>query len=220
MIQDLAGWSLAPEGAAVHCEERVAVIADVHLGYEWARGAGGDSLPAHSLAETLARLTTLLKRASIDRLVVAGDLVESAAPCARMANDVRVLIAWLEDRGVTLVWLMGDHDPRRPSSLALTCVVAGWTIGHGNRPIAGDRLIFGHHHPVLRMEGLTAPCFLVGPKTIALPAFSPNAAGLNILSTSLPEPLREKSLRCVAGMGLELLDFGPVSTLRERFGTP
>jgi metallophosphoesterase superfamily enzyme len=126
------------------------------------------------------------------------------------------LIDWLADRGVSLVWLMGDHDPRRPSPLPLTCEVAGWTIGHGNRPISGRRLIFGHHHPVLRAGGLTAPCFLVGPKTIALPAFSPNAAGLNILSNQLPVPLRETPLRCVAGMGKELLDFGQVASLRDR----
>jgi metallophosphoesterase superfamily enzyme len=151
-VRDLEGWSLAPEGAAVHSAERVAVIADVHLGYEWARGAGGDSIPAHSLAETLSRLTTLLDRVSIDRLVVAGDLVESPAPCARTAGDVRTLIDWLADRGVSLVWLMGDHDPRRASSLPLSCEVAGWTISHGNRPISGRRLIFG---PII-------PCFAPG----------------------------------------------------------
>ena len=32
MIEAEGGWSLAPEGAAVHVPERTAVIADVHLG--------------------------------------------------------------------------------------------------------------------------------------------------------------------------------------------
>jgi uncharacterized protein len=49
-------WRLTPEGAAIHPGERTAVIADVHLGYEWARGSAGDCVPAHSLDETLARL--------------------------------------------------------------------------------------------------------------------------------------------------------------------
>ena len=69
-------WQLAPEGAAIHPGEKTAVIADVHLGYEWARGLAGDCVPAHSLAETLEQLESLLARAPIDRLVVAGDLVE------------------------------------------------------------------------------------------------------------------------------------------------
>ena len=51
-------WRLAPEGAAIHLGERTAVIADVHLGYEWARGSAGDCVPAYSLDETLSRLTT------------------------------------------------------------------------------------------------------------------------------------------------------------------
>ena len=76
------GWQLTPEGGAIHPGERIAVIADVHLGYEWARGAAGDCVPAHSLAETLKKLERLLERSPIDRLVVAGDLVESPRPCA------------------------------------------------------------------------------------------------------------------------------------------
>ena len=30
-------WRLTPEGAAVHLGEQTAVVADLHLGYEWAR---------------------------------------------------------------------------------------------------------------------------------------------------------------------------------------
>jgi hypothetical protein len=67
MIPGPDGWQLTPEGAAVHPVERVAVIADVHLGYEWARGAGGDCIPAHSLAETLAKLASLFSRLEVNR---------------------------------------------------------------------------------------------------------------------------------------------------------
>ena len=31
------GWHLTPEGAAIHLAEKTAVVADLHLGYEWAR---------------------------------------------------------------------------------------------------------------------------------------------------------------------------------------
>src|SRR5512135_964083 len=95
-------WRLAPEGAVVHEALRVAVVADVHLGYEWSRGSGGDMIPPHSLAETRAQLASLLGRARIERLIVAGDLVESFAPCARTARDVGALRDWLAGRGVEL----------------------------------------------------------------------------------------------------------------------
>ena len=213
MIDGPDGWKLTPEGAAVHPAEKLAVIADVHLGYEWARAAGGDCLPAHSLAETLAKLSSLLARIPFTRLVVAGDLVESPAPCRRTASDVRSLFQWLGARGVDLIPVLGNHDPQGTKAPPSTFTVAGWTIAHGHRPIRASKSISGHHHPVLRADGLTAPCFLVGPTTIVLPAFTPNAAGLPVGSAGMPDRWMGDKLRCVAGLGGELLDFGPLPEL-------
>src|SRR5207302_8273078 len=133
---------------------------------EWARGAGGDCVPAHSLAETLAKLSALLGRAEIDTLVVAGDLVESPTFCRRTAADVRRLALWLESRRVRLIALAGNHDPRQVPPLPAMREVAGWTIGHGHRPIIAARSITGHVHPMLRAGDVAAPCFLVGRGTI------------------------------------------------------
>jgi putative SbcD/Mre11-related phosphoesterase len=226
-------WLFTPEGAAIHPGERTAVVADVHLGYEWARGAAGDCVPAHSLEETMARLAPVLARARIARLIVAGDLVESSRPCARTAADVRRLIDWLRSRGVTLLALEGNHDrghvarARLPSSdafpfattegsgLPASCTVDGWTIAHGHRPIVGDRTVSGHFHPVLRAESFAALCFLAGPDRIVLPAFSANAAGCDVLAGPIPADWLDESLRCIAGAGSELLDFGPLPALRR-----
>ena len=218
MIDGPDGWKLTPEGAAVREAERVAVIADVHLGYEWARASGGDCLPAHSLAETLAKLGGLLGRIPIARLVVAGDLVESPKPCRRTASDLRSLREWLDGRGVELIPVLGNHDPQGAKAPPSTFEVAGWTVAHGHRPIKARKTISGHHHPVLRADGLTAPCFLIGPSTIVLPAFTPNAAGLPVGSPATPTRWLVDKLRCVAGLDDQLLDFGPlpelVATLR------
>ena len=222
-------WELTPEGAAIHRGERTAVIADVHLGYEWARGAAGDCVPAHSLGETLGRRERVLGRAAIARLIVAGDLVESPRPCRRTAADLRRLRDWLEARGVSLLVLEGNHDRSawtrsRPAAavpdLPATCVVAGWTIGHGHRPITSDRTISGHVHPVVRVAGTNARCFLAGAGRIVLPAFSPNAAGWDVVTARLPQDWRNAPLRCLASTGDDLLDFGPLADLRRRLRRP
>ncbi len=221
--QTLGAWLFTPEGAVVHRREQTAVVADVHLGYEWARGAAGDCVPAHSLAETLARLDSLLGRASVRRLIVAGDLVESGRPCRRTAGDLRRLREWLAGRGVDLLALEGNHDrggrpfapADLPSSLPPSCTVAGWTIAHGHRPVKGKRTITGHFHPVLRAEGSAAPCFLAGPDRIILPAFSSNAAGCDVVAGPIPRGWLAGSLRCLASTGSEILDFGPLATLRH-----
>jgi uncharacterized protein len=220
------GWQFTPEGAAIHCDEQTAVIADLHLGYEWARGASGDCVVAHSLEETLARLSTLLGRSSVSRLIVAGDLLESARPCPDTARDLERLKSWLTDRGVGLLVLEGNHDvsfslsARRPSGastrLPATCSVAGWTIGHGHQPITGAKRMFGHHHPVFRWQGIAAPCFLVGPARIVLPAFSPNAAGCDVITAALPREWGAGALRCLVSTGDEVLDFGPLAGLRRK----
>lgn len=225
VISQPGGWELTPERAAIHRAERTAVIADVHLGYEWARGAAGDCVPAHSLEETLGRLTGLLTRAPIVRLVVAGDLVESARPCRRTAADLKRLGEWLEERGVALLALEGNHDRGRlvatgPSprpKLPENCTIGGWTIAHGHRVIDGERTISGHFHPVLRAEGFTVPCFLAGPRRIILPAFSPNAAGCDVARGPVPTDWLDESLqlRCIASTGSDLLDFGPLPSLRR-----
>jgi putative SbcD/Mre11-related phosphoesterase len=225
-------WQLAPEGAAIHPGEKMAVIADVHLGYEWARGMAGDCIPAHSLAETLEQLERVLARAPINRLVVAGDLVECPRRCSRTAADIARLADWLRARGVSLLLLEGNHDRSiawmtrtqlldagRCSlgpTLGRKLLVAGWTIAHGHQPNAGRRLITGHHHPVLRLAGRAAPCFLAAVDRIILPAFSYNAAGLDLFTARIPETWRRHSFRCLASTGTGLLDFGPLADLSAR----
>ena len=78
------------------------------------------------------------------------------------------------------------------------------------------RLISGHHHPVLRVSGHPAPCFLAGPGRIILPAFSDNVAGLDVATARLPQAWRRLSLNCFASAGSDIFDFGPLETLSAR----
>lgn len=211
------GWLLAPEGGLIRRDDRIAVIADVHLGYEWARAARGDVIPEHSLADALAKLERMFDRAPIDRLIVAGDLVESTRRCDSTARDVDALRSRLSDRSIELVRLAGNHDAASPG-LEECANVAGWKIIHGHiiTSSVNCKFIQGHIHPVLKAAGITAPCFLVAADTIVLPAFSSNAAGVDVASAALPAGLKGRPLRCVASSGVDLRDFGPVCTLSER----
>ncbi len=211
------GWWLAPEGALVHTTERVAVVADVHLGYEWARAASGDMVPAHSLRETIDSLTSLRSRVEFDRLIIAGDLVEPFGWCPRTEADLLALRTWIGVRGINLVALRGDHDKARewPDSIS----IGEWMIAHGSRPVAAERLISGHLHTVIKVDRLTFPCFLIGSTRTFLPAFSANAAGLDVLSGELPPDLAPHTLRCIVpgGGGGSWHDFGGLDELRSRF---
>jgi putative SbcD/Mre11-related phosphoesterase len=208
-----SGWWMTPEGGLLHERERVAVVADVHLGYDWARARGGDVVPPHALAETIAAVGSMLDRGQVDRLIVAGDLVESW-PCTRTARDVATLREWLAGRGVGLELVAGNHDR---GSGAASIDVDGWTIAHGHRPIDAARLIVGHWHPVARLAGVTARCFVVSADRVVLPAFSSNAAGVEVVG-ACPEGLAGAGARCIVSTGEGLLDFGPLGSLARRGG--
>jgi putative SbcD/Mre11-related phosphoesterase len=217
---------LVPELGAVHPQLRAAVIADVHLGYEWARAAAGDCVPRHSLHETLERLERLVGRFAIDHLIIAGDLLEPTRPCRRSRRDLELLGRWLAERRISLTVSIGNHDQtlgHHAARLALGNLatltdrarLGRWTIVHGHRPASAQRVISGHLHPALRLPRMTAPCFLVSPQRIILPAFSPNASGCD-LAGQLPGEIQGFPLRCVASTGFELLDLGPLETLGSR----
>jgi metallophosphoesterase superfamily enzyme len=67
----------------------------------------------------------------------------------------------------------------------------------------------GHEHPWARWgPGLGAACYLFAPGHLVLPAYSPDAAGVNVLGAR-----RWADYRCAVIAGDEVLDFGPVGGL-------
>lgn len=177
-----ADWLLTAERAAVHRPTATAVIADLHLGYLQARVHSGEAVPAVDLDEAMAPLAALSQRHGVRRLVVAGDLFESAW------NDA-LLTEWLQRLQATGLMVVGvvpgNHDrgiiasavPVFPNGLEL----GSWTVVHGHMPLPPGPVVMGHVHPCVRWPGGAAtPCFLVRESHIVLPAFSADAAGANV----------------------------------------
>ena len=179
-------WLLTAERAAVHRLTRTAVIADLHLGYSQARRRAGDSVPVAASAEVRQRLLRLIQRHSIGRLIVAGDLVENdlgwqeATELMRFLTGSHVQVAAI---------IAGNHDKKANVQTNLgvpwrsVVTLRGWRIVHGDGELPPGRLVSGHFHPVLRWPGLpAAACYLVSTNRLILPAFSADAAGVNVLS--------------------------------------
>jgi putative SbcD/Mre11-related phosphoesterase len=208
-------WLLTPEKAAVHLPTATAVIADLHLGYDRVRRRGGEAIPEFGLDETVAALGALIDRIPVRRLVIAGDLLEDAR-CAELAEN---LCDWLAGAGVELLALVpGNHDRGlgaiqgrlrlAPEGIAL----GEWRVVHGDESLPRGRVILGHVHPCFRMSGRGSyPCYLVRESRIILPAFSRDAAGVNVLG----DPTW-CSFHCHVPVGDRVLDFGEVGELRKQ----
>jgi uncharacterized protein len=206
-------WLLTAARLAVHAPTATGVLADLHLGYGEARRRGGEAVPAPPVAAALAPLGPALGALGVRRLVIAGDLFE-AGPRADLAAE---LSDWLKSVGVELAAVVpGNHDrgaagrkdlglPWRPEGFD----VGGWRVVHGDAGEPEGPAVQGHEHPCVRWSGrLTAPCYLVGPGRLVLPAFSPDAAGVNVLGRS-----RWSAFRCGVIVGDEVMDFGPAGAL-------
>lgn len=234
----LHDWLLTPERVAVHWPSRTAVVADLHLGYAEARRRRGEAVPEESVLELLEPLRRVLREHRARRLVVAGDLLEDA-DCDRAFST---FVSWSRESKLEQVALVpGNHDAGLELSLAsespLTFhaegfVVDSWRIVHGEGRLPDAPLLQGHEHPWLRwspknrairprfggsriaLPTLDGPCYLSGPQRLILPAYSTEAAGVNILSVR-----RWRSFRCFAIAGEAVVDFGDIATLPSRLST-
>ena len=231
----LHDWVLRTERVAVHWPSRTAIVADLHLGYAEARCRRGEAVPEESTTALLEPLHRVLQEHVAQRLVVAGDLLEDADCHEALA----AFVSWCQQSRLKEVALVpGNHDaglemPLGAKSL-LTFhpegfVLDGWRIVHGEGRLPTGPLIHGHEHPWLRWSpksrairprfagsriapaAIDGPCYLSGPERLILPAYSTEAAGVNILS--LP---RRRSFRCHVIAGDNVVDVGDVATLRTR----
>jgi putative SbcD/Mre11-related phosphoesterase len=207
-----ADWLLTPQRVAVHLPTATAVAADLHLGYDRARRRRGEAVPLIGIDDLLDALGGLVSCHGLRRLVVAGDLFEDAAGLALLPE----LLRWLGARRVELAGIVpGNHDaglagaapdlPLCPDGVRL----GDWLVVHGDGPLSPGRLVLGHFHPCLRWgRAVAAPCYLISAERIVLPAFSADAAGVDVLAAR-----RWEDYRCAAVAGDRVLDFGEVGRL-------
>lgn len=231
----LHDWLLTPQRVAVHWPTRTAVVADLHLGYAEARRRRGDAVPTESMSALLEPLRRVTQQCEIQRLVIAGDLLEDG-DCRDALSD---FLEWIERSEMDLLAVVpGNHDKNLESSVDSKCrlplypqgvTVGEWRIVHGEGELPDAPVVHGHEHPCLRWspkkranrprfprgrfapDTIDGPCYLTGPRRLILPAFSKEAAGVNILS--MP---RWRAFCCHIVAEDRLLDLGEVSTLRRR----
>lgn len=183
------------------------VIADVHLGRDWASEV---DLPMGERDDVLGRLSDLLERHGPARVVVAGDLLH---PFDRLPGPVAETLASFIDRiasaGASLVVTPGNHDPllgpaapEVPRTSAYRLVGHDVVVAHGHREVCrpADTYLVGHAHPSIVIEGRKRPCFLWGrvpgrdATVLALPAFNQLTRGVDVAaapdleSPMLPRP--------------------------------
>jgi putative SbcD/Mre11-related phosphoesterase len=192
-------WLLTPERLAIHRPTATAVVADLHLGYSQRRQRLGDAVPLPTLADQLQPIWQAHGGIGFRRLVVAGDLFEGSVVPDLFAE----FSSGMAERGIEWLGLVpGNHDRRAALADAIQPLwpdgveLGDWRVLHGDiEPSTGKR-IMGHWHPAVRVQGRKVPCFLVSRDCVVLPAFSRDAAGVDVARDA-----RWKGFRQVAVVG-------------------
>jgi uncharacterized protein len=185
----IAGTTLIadPAGALYWPDERLLVVADLHLEKGSSFAVRGVLLPPYDTTATLARLAKLIERYSPALVVALGDSFHDGGGPARMPQGARAALSALQ-RGRDWLWLAGNHDPDLPAglggSVAEELALAALTFRHEPSPQPIDGEIAGHLHPMARVaqrgRGIARRCFAADGKRLVMPAFGAYAGGLNI----------------------------------------
>ena len=176
------------EGALWWADERLLVVADLHLEKGSALAERGQLVPPYDTAETLQRLTRLIARYDPRVVVALGDSFHDDDGAQRMSPRDRVSLAALQVRR-DWIWIAGNHDRSLAASLAglhlETLALGRLTFRHEPAPAPAEGEIAGHLHPSARVVGrgksVRRRCFAGDGLRLILPAFGAYAGGLDVL---------------------------------------
>lgn len=175
--------ALLPQKAALLPAERTLLVADAHVGKAVSFRSLGVPVPRGTTSDTLARLSDLVGRHAVRRIVFLGDLLHSAR--AHAAATLAALAGWREGHPtLELLLVRGNHDDRAgdpPAALRIEVVdephlEAGFALCHHPQVHEHAYVLAGHVHPCVTLGGrahdrLRLPCFRFGERCGVLPAF-------------------------------------------------
>jgi DNA ligase-associated metallophosphoesterase len=158
----LAGAEIVadPSGALYWPDERMLVVADLHLEKGSAFAKRGVLLPPYDTASTLARLAGVLLRYAPRSVVALGDSFHDGDGPRRMSSVDETTLRTLRG-GRDWIWIAGNHDAELPrdlgGSFAASLAVGPLIFRH--LPLAGvaDGEVAGHLHPVARLSQQRPP---------------------------------------------------------------
>lgn len=189
---------LLPEHAIWWPARHTLLVADLHLGKAASFRAHGLPVPSGTTQDNLQRLTVLVARHTVRRVVILGDFLQSVA--ARHADVLAQAQTWRDAHAaLDCVLVRGNHDLHAgdpPPALRLQVVDEPWPLAEGAKLLAchhpqtepGHTVLAGHWHPAVVLRGPARdhqrlPCFCHSPGQLVLPSF-----GAFTGSTSRPLP--------------------------------
>lgn len=174
---------LLPEKAVFLPDSDTLLVADAHFGKAVSFRKLGVPVPSGTTGETLAVLSSLVRRLEIRCIVFLGDFLHSTH--AKGPDTMDAVARWRDQHAAVEVLLVrGNHDERSgdpPPQLGIEPVDeplmhGGLALCHHPQPVSGAYALAGHLHPCVSLGGrahdwLRLPCYWLTPEFGVLPAF-------------------------------------------------
>jgi DNA ligase-associated metallophosphoesterase len=183
----VAGITLLADlsGALIWEDQRLLVVADLHLEKGSSFASRGVLLPPYDTAATLGRLAVVIARHDPRMVIALGDSFHDRAAHERLSKADRRAVTALQARR-DWIWISGNHDPALPTDvggIVASEVAIGPTVFR-HEPTGAFGEIAGHLHPKARLatrgRAMERRCFACDGARAVLPAFGAYAGGLNI----------------------------------------
>lgn len=196
-----AGLELDPSGALLWPDERMMVVADLHLEKGSAFARRGQMLPPYDTLDTLRRLAAAVAFHQPRIVVALGDSLHDRWAGERMADPLRDEVRRIQ-AGRTFIWIAGNHDPL-PHDLGgegtAELAVGPLAFRHEPRegPVPGE--VCGHLHPAARVavrgRAVRRRCFVTDGSRMVLPAFGAYAGGLSVRDPAIASLFPRRGFR-------------------------
>ncbi|MDP6642185.1 MAG: metallophosphoesterase [Candidatus Nanoarchaeia archaeon] len=219
-------------------KEKILIISDMHLGYEESLNKQGILIPKFQFKETFERLTKLLSKIEIDKIILNGDFKHEFGTISDSEwRDILKILDLLIKNCKELILIKGNHDKildpianKRNLSTRLYYRINDYYVCHGevipeDLDFSSSKIvIIGHEHPAVSIKSKTRSelykCFLVGKfknkKLIVIPSFNLVTEGTDVFKERLLSPFLKQDLDNfeVYVVSDKVYEFGKLEELR------
>ncbi|HLY57820.1 MAG TPA: ligase-associated DNA damage response endonuclease PdeM [Stellaceae bacterium] len=175
-----------PVGALWWPDERMLLVADLHLEKGTSFARRGTLLPPWDTRATLDRLDAALTRYGPEVVVALGDSFHDREARARLGAEDAARLAALTAR-CDWRFLAGNHDPGGTEE---AFEHRGIVFRHEAAPGAAPE-VSGHYHPkaTIRVHGraVACRCFVTDGRRLIMPAFGAYAGGLDVRDPAIAD---------------------------------
>ncbi|MBI5148621.1 metallophosphoesterase [Candidatus Pacearchaeota archaeon] len=198
--------------------KKILVLADLHIGYEYALNKQGILVPRQQFKETLEKLKKIFDSVGkIDIVVINGDLKHEFGEISNQEwSETLKIFDFLSEKCKKIILIKGNHDTileplAKKRNLEIKefvcfddlCILHGDKILLNKEIYVSKILIIGHEHPAISLqEGAKQEiykCFLLGKwkdkKLIIQPSFLPIIEGTDIKRERLLSPYLQQNLK-------------------------